>query len=62
MQNETGAVVVYRVTTSLRYLRKWATAREPGVFVDGKKDVLQQAWLGSDGSVEWRDVSVVEET
>lgn len=56
-----GQIVVYWCTPNVRVLRRRVEPGEPGVFVDGRKPVLQQAWMGSDGTIEWRDVPIVVE-
>ena len=53
---------VFRIATStLRYVRRPAEPGEFGIIFDGKKRVLQQAWLAADGSFEWRDIPTVDE-
>lgn len=62
-----GAVVHWclpNIRVVLRRVEKGRLVSEDGagVFVDGRKEVIQQAWAGSDGSIEWRDVpKVIEE-
>ena len=58
---ESGAGITAQATMQLRVIRDdniiaafSADFRKP--------DRLQQAWLGSDGSVEWRDVEVIPES
>ena len=54
-------VVTHQATMSLRVIRDDNLL---GAFSGDfrKPDRLQQAWLGSDGSVEWRDVEVIKES
>lgn len=53
--------VTFWVTPVLRILMRRVSANDAGVFVNGRKPVLQQAWQGSDGTIEWRDVPIIEE-
>ena len=59
--NFDSTVVTHKATMRLRVIRDdnpiaafSADFRKP--------DRLQQAWIGSDGSVQWRDVEVIKES
>lgn len=57
----TAGVVVYWITPNVRVVRRRVPPGEAGVFIDGRKPVIQQAWMGSDGTIDWRDVPIVDE-
>lgn len=53
--------ITFWATPILRIVMRLVGPGEAGVFINGRKPVLQQVWQGSDGSAEWRDVPVVDE-
>lgn len=48
-------------TPVVRVLMRMVEPGDVGVFINGRKPVIQQAWQGNDGSIEWRDVPIVLE-
>jgi hypothetical protein len=44
----------------LRWQRRSPDPGEAGMFLDGKRLVLQQAWIDNSGGVHWRDVPIAD--